>query len=568
MYAIKGVQGLPFLRTGNQTARKHGEFNSLHKYRKGVILMKDLQKKIISLIVASFLSFTVLAPVTPSFAAVHTEVTLANEQEDIAKIQSAIERTSAYILAEGVGSEWEAIGLAKAGKKVPAYYETTYNDHLQDQVTSKSGKGRMKITDVERLLLAAIAIGKDPTNVDGKGFNLVEKIYNSEPWATGADSMTFQGNNGLIFALIALDAKAFDVPRNAKWTRDKLINELLKYQREDGAWSLLTATDGDASFDITAMALTALAPYSEQPKVNKAIEKAVAFLSKAQGATGGFNEAFVGGVSSEATAQVIIGLTANGIDPRSTKFTKEGSHLVDHLLSFQSKDGGFKHTIEDRASNNMATEQALQALAAFDLYLNDGGRLYDFTNDVTDLPTGEFTDTAGHWAKEEIQKAVQLGIMNGYSDGSFKPENELTRAQAASIVVRALNLKTNKTAPFTDIKGYAKDTQTEIAAAYHNGLIQGYSDGTFKPGNKVTRAQLSLMLYRAYAVQTGGKYAPSTVAPFTDIASYNSETKEAISMLYELEIIIGSNGRFMPGNPTKRSHASKMLVNYVAELTK
>ena len=89
----------------------------------------------------------------------------------------------------------------------------------------------MKITDVERLVIAAVAAGIDPVNVDGKGFNLIEKIYNSELWITGADSLTFQGNNGIIFALIALDSHGFTVPNGAKWTREKLVTELLIYQK-------------------------------------------------------------------------------------------------------------------------------------------------------------------------------------------------------------------------------------------------------------------------------------------------------------------------------------------------
>ena len=77
-------------------------------------------------------------------------------------------------------TEWEAIGLAKAGVQVPASYIDQFKQNLEDQVMKQTGKGRMKITDVERLTIAASAVDIDPENVDGKGFNLVEKIYNSE----------------------------------------------------------------------------------------------------------------------------------------------------------------------------------------------------------------------------------------------------------------------------------------------------------------------------------------------------------------------------------------------------
>lgn len=325
------------------------------------------------------------------------------------EVKTAINGAVARIAQMGVNSEWEAIGLAKAEKAVPASYVTKFDEHLHDQVISKSGNGRMKITDVERLTLAAVAIGRNPLDIDGQGFNLIDKIYNSEKARNGEDSLTFQGNNGIIFALIALDAGNFDVPEDARWTREKLVAELLSNQKSDGSWSLMTTTLGGSSFDITAMALISLAPYNEQPEVANAVDKAVNYLSNAQGPTGGFNEDFVGGISSEATSQVIIGLTANGIDPRSEQFTKNNINLMDHLLSFKAEDGGFKHTIDDATSNQMATEQALQALIAFDLLMNDGGRLYDFTRDVenrVDIPGVDMSEDVTPPKKDKADKEV------------------------------------------------------------------------------------------------------------------------------------------------------------------
>lgn len=300
------------------------------------------------------------------------------------QVNNAIIEASKYTLLNGVTTEWQAIGLERAGysdQPEMKEYNRIFKRNAQEQITDKLGTGRLLITDVERLAIASIAIGKDPTDING--LNLIEKIYNSEQARDGSDSLTFQGNNGIVFSLIALDTKDFDVPKDATWTRHQLIEELLKNQRDDGAWSLAatSSTEEVASFDITGMALTALAPYnnSEYPKVEEAIHKAVDFLSKNQGKTGGFSDDFVGGVSSETTAQVIIGLTSNGIDPRGDQFTKKDTNLLDHLLQFQMKDGGFKHVLNDKASNPMATEQGLQALVAYDMFTNNEGRLYDFT---------------------------------------------------------------------------------------------------------------------------------------------------------------------------------------------
>lgn len=528
--------------------------------------MRLLEKMTTILLVTTLFCTLMLAPMGPVQAEEH-RLTANVSQSTTGTLQPIIDATSEQMSRQGVDSEWQAIGLARAGKAIPKTYEQAFITHLQDQVLAKSGHGRMKITDVERLAIAAVAIGKDPTNIDGKGFNLIEKIYNSEPWTTGVDSLTFQGNNGIIFALIALDSQAFEVPKNAKWTREKLVAELLKYQKEEGAWSMSTSTTGALSYDITAMALTALAPYREQPKVKVAIDKAVSFLSKEQGATGGFNEAFVGGISSEATSQVIIALTANAINPQGAQFTKNGFNLVDHLLSFRTEGGGFKHTLQDKQSNGMATEQALQALVAVGLYTKGSGSLYDFSERTVKPepnPT-QFTDVKEHWAIDFIGEAANAGIIKGYPDGSFKPNNQLTRVQAVSIIVRALDLKREKTSPFTDIGGYAKDTQADIAAAYQHGLISG-KNGKFMPANKVTRAQIALMLGRAYDYKTGSKYIASNTASYSDIGSYDAETVNAISMLYELEVATGTTGKYNPGNPTTRAQAAKMLVKFFDEL--
>lgn len=174
--------------------------------------------------------------------------------------------------------------------------------------------------------------------------------------------------------------------------------------------------------------------------------------------------------------------------------------------------------------------------------------------------TVSFTDTQNHWAKEYIQKAANTGIMNGYTDGTFRPESSVTRAQAAAILVRSLGLTTEEKAPFTDIANYDATTQSEIAAAYVHGLIKG-TDGKFKPGQPVTRAQLAVMIHRAYKQQFNQPYIAKGDVPFADVASYNAETKHAITMLYELGIVTGNGGKFAPEAVTTRGQAAKIFTN-------
>lgn len=176
-----------------------------------------------------------------------------------------------------------------------------------------------------------------------------------------------------------------------------------------------------------------------------------------------------------------------------------------------------------------------------------------------------FPDIQNHWAKDYILQAVAAGIVKGYPDGTFKPENKITRAQAASIIVNALQLKADKAAPFADIGMFAAETQAEIAAAYQHGIIKG-SNGKFRPTEYVTRAQLALMLKRTVESTTKTPYTAAVPAPFSDIAHYDAETKAAISMLATFKIVTGSEGKFMPEATAKRGQAAKILTNALTYL--
>lgn len=278
-----------------------------------------------------------------------------------------------HIKQNGVDTEWEAVGLYQTGATIPDSYLDSVIEELKENDATYN-----KITDLERLTLGILAAGGDPVGI--AGYNLIEKIYNSDYCELGDYSckMTRQGTNGVIFALIALDSADYEVPESANWSRDILVDRLIELQADNGGWGLVPESP---TVDITAMALPALAPYQDQPEVDKAINEAVKWLSDQQEDSGGYFESFLG-ETSESTAQVIIGLSTIGVDPTSEKFTKKNGNLIDHLLSFQRDDGGFNHTKgEDQPANGKATEQALHALTAYQNYLNGKGSIYLFPND-------------------------------------------------------------------------------------------------------------------------------------------------------------------------------------------
>ena len=269
------------------------------------------------------------------------------------------------------GGEWMVIGLARSGRTVPAGYYDNVVEYVKAKADANERLHPTKVTDNARVILALTAIGKDVTNVGGH--NLLK----------GLDSMDYvqaQDINGPIFTLIALDSHNY--PTMGDVTREKLIQVILDAQLNDGGWGL-SADKADP--DMTAMAIQALAPYYKTNEtVKAAVDKALEALSALQHSDGGFDS--WGTVNSESCAQVIVALTALGIDPTAdSRFVKNGHTLLDALAGFYVTGGGFRHTAGGER-NDMATEQGYYALAAYYRFANTQTRLYDMS-DVT-IQTG------------------------------------------------------------------------------------------------------------------------------------------------------------------------------------
>ncbi|SOB98670.1 lysophospholipase L1-like esterase [Ureibacillus xyleni] len=174
-----------------------------------------------------------------------------------------------------------------------------------------------------------------------------------------------------------------------------------------------------------------------------------------------------------------------------------------------------------------------------------------------------FTDIEGHWAAQYIQEVVAAGIMSGYEDGTFKPDQALTRIETVSVITRSLELPDALDMPFVDVENYPNEVKMEVAKAASIGLVKGYN-GYLKPDDKVTRAQLALMVSRAYTAVTGEAYAPEKKAPYSDIKKFDAETQNAITLLYDLGIDQGADGKFVPAQQVTRADAAKVIAGFLA----
>ncbi|MBH0228824.1 S-layer homology domain-containing protein [Halobacillus yeomjeoni] len=159
------------------------------------------------------------------------------------------------------------------------------------------------------------------------------------------------------------------------------------------------------------------------------------------------------------------------------------------------------------------------------------------------------------WAKEEILYLSKQGIISGYPDGTFKPNVEVTRGQVALMVVRDLypNATPQQSNPFKDVsKG--KYYTNAVRVAYEKGIINGYPDQIFKPNAYITRAEVAVIVDRAYSLNREGN--PSG---FPDGNKF-PWAKDSILDLNSKGIINGyPDGTFKPGNDITRAAFAKVL---------
>ena len=279
-----------------------------------------------------------------------------------------------------VGGEWAVLGLVRSGYALPEGYCQRYDEAVESCVSQNGGVlSAAKYTEYARVSLALTAIGRDPRQVGGADLLAPLGDYRK---------VVRQGANGAAWALIALDSHNY--PTSGDVTREKLIETILGAVLEDGGWTL-SGTKADP--DMTAMAIQALAPYYKTNEtVKAAVDKALEALSALQRNDGGFGS--WGTVNSESCAQVIVALTALGIDPTAdSRFVKNDLTVLDALASFYVTGGGFRHTAGGDL-DGMATEQGYYALAAYYRFVNAQTRLYDMT-DVTVQTGGSNTPATG-----------------------------------------------------------------------------------------------------------------------------------------------------------------------------
>lgn len=303
--------------------------------------------------------------------------------------------------------EWAVLGQARAKVPLSEAYIAAYYEKVVAYVQKNMGADGVlvdpesrnpTVTDNERIILALTAIGKDPANVGDK--NLLTALQDKDIMQVTDTSNT--DINGLVMGLLALNSRNYT--SDTSW----LVQAILGQQNADGSWSASADRKSVGDVDMTAMALQALAPYYKDGGneiVNTAVNKALQWLSDKYKGTGY--------TSAESCAQVVIALSALNLDANTdARFTKtvEGKTLsvLGNLLQYRvAENGGFKHQFADKAVNEMATEQALCAMAAYARFTEKANALYDMTDAACAHRFGEWQVTvAATCTKDGVSRRI------------------------------------------------------------------------------------------------------------------------------------------------------------------
>ncbi|MEK4188952.1 Ig-like domain-containing protein [Paenibacillus sp. FSL L8-0494] len=177
----------------------------------------------------------------------------------------------------------------------------------------------------------------------------------------------------------------------------------------------------------------------------------------------------------------------------------------------------------------------------------------------------EFSDVANHWAKEAVNDMGSRLVIEGTGNGQFTPDQAITRAEFAAIVVRGLGLEMEQAAtPFSDVKT-TDWYNSAINTAFAYQLINGFEDGMFRPDEHITREQAMLIIAKAMkitALQTklSVQSADVLLAPFTDSSEVSNWAISGVTDTLQAGIIMGRSSKGLaPKDDMTRAEVAEIV---------
>lgn|GEM_PF-2931782 len=183
----------------------------------------------------------------------------------------------------------------------------------------------------------------------------------------------------------------------------------------------------------------------------------------------------------------------------------------------------------------------------------------------TDEGASHFGDMTGHWAEQTVRDAYGCGIVHGFNDGTFRPEGHVTRAEFVTMLMNAVKGEADPAGAesgFSDEATIPAWAAQAIAGAQAFGIVNGYADGSFRPNEQVTRSELATMLAKAAGIKP---VEPEKVKGlFFDAEDIPSWAAGYVAALQEAGMLQGrGDGKFEPSGQATRAEAAVLLLRII-----
>jgi hypothetical protein len=177
-----------------------------------------------------------------------------------------------------------------------------------------------------------------------------------------------------------------------------------------------------------------------------------------------------------------------------------------------------------------------------------------------------FTDIASvqQWAGRQIQVVAAKGAIEGIGEGKFAPKSNVTRAEFAKMLIRALNLENNSAVQsFSDVSSTAWYAPY-VAVAAEKGIITGRSAAKFDPNATITRAEMATMISRALkSINPTASTDATAVSKFSDAAKISASLRDGVAFAATHNLVIGNAGKFNPNDTATRAEAAVIIYRTI-----